>query len=227
MIRMEKTLVMLNWKRPSNVYELISLYLEMDFFDEIIVWNNGYEPISLPVCVINPNQDLGMNTRWYAGAIASTECIFYLDDDLFLEKENLELLFRAWEQEPAILHGFFGRRPTDKNEYAKIVNYVENSVEMIITKTTVTHRNNVLQMLYDIQRYNVTSCYKKNHQEDIFFSYCTRNKNGGKLHAVHKPAISIEKENSEDEFAICNRKEHFAERTKAMRLCQDMYGLDT
>ena len=218
------TLIMLNWKRPAQLSEYIRQYLGDYLFDEIIVWNNNpLEPIELPVTVINPNVDLGMNTRWYAGAMARNNCIFYLDDDIYVPPTSVKQLYRNWERNPLVLHGFHGRRPLEDNTYAKMIDCSDAEVEMVIGKIIVTHISNVIQMLQDIREFSITTDCPKQHGEDIFFSYsvCHHRKSKNR---VYKPEAKVTYL-PEDEFAVCARPGHAQERTQVMRACREAFGL--
>jgi hypothetical protein len=214
------TLIMLNWKRSQQLEYLISKYITAAVFDEIIVWNNSPDiqlKLDKRVICITPSQDLGMNTRWYAGSVASNKCVFYIDDDLYVENENLEQLYQSWLSNQAIIHGFFGRNPRKDNTYAEFIDCKDAVVDMIIGKLIVTSRDNILYMLKTIRNYNITKFNDKNHGEDIFFSYVVINQTQQK-NRVYKPIKKIT-QYPEDKFAICNRKNHMLERNQVMQSC--------
>ena len=106
--------VILNWKRPANVQCIVEGWLAGCLVTEAIVWNNNAsEPLG-PIAgakIINAGQDLGLYTRFAAACLAQHECILLQDDDLELPSASLAALHTAWQADPEVLHGVFGRGP--------------------------------------------------------------------------------------------------------------------
>ena len=113
--------VILNWKRPANVERIVAGWRAGGLVTEAFIWNNnGASPLRHDWAkVVNAGQDLGLYTRFAAACLAQHECVLIQDDDLELPVESLRTLLAAWERDPDIVHGVFGRAPKPDGSYAR------------------------------------------------------------------------------------------------------------
>ena len=80
---MTVTLVMLSWKRISNLIAAIEEEFDGTLVSEVIVWNNNPEEdltgrLPANVRLIQTNEDFGMRTRFGAALFARNDCILLL-----------------------------------------------------------------------------------------------------------------------------------------------------
>lgn len=126
------TVVLLSFKRPEHVKEIVRAYLEMpeELIRDIYVFNNDdvdfralFDPLqggSSRVKVVDAHTNLGIgNSRFFAGTLARTRAVLTQDDDLILTRQGVERLYEHWQQEPDRIHGAYSRGPTLLEEKGK------------------------------------------------------------------------------------------------------------
>lgn len=134
------TVVLLNWLRPKFAMSNIERYARSLIVHSILCFDNAatLKGQALPekCTLIESSKDLGLYSRFAAGALAKTDAVFHTDDDLYLPEGSLELLFEAWMKAPRSCHGVFGRnvekRYTGTRAYGR--------VEVLLTRALICSR---------------------------------------------------------------------------------------
>jgi hypothetical protein len=213
--------VILNWKRPANVQRIVEGWLAGGLVTEAIVWNNN---ASAPLesidgaKVVNAGQDLGLYTRFAAACLAQHECILLQDDDLELPPTSLAALHAAWQADPAVLHGVFGRAPRADGSYARHV-LGDMHVPIVLTRVLLADRRyaasffDVAAGFASIQR----EARPQGNGEDILFSYTAR-RISGRLNRVHR--VPVTELPSPDSIHRRNWQDHISHRTRLLRACE-------
>ena len=85
------TVLLLNWKRPEQLKQLIEGVRAQSVKAEIFVWNNNPEDhtdfgVDLQ---INASKNLMCWPRWFMGVYASADVIAVIDDDILLRDEHV------------------------------------------------------------------------------------------------------------------------------------------
>lgn len=88
---MKATALLLNWKRPDNLKNIISNLRKQTVGVEIFLWNNnpddhGEYDVDMK---IDSGKNLMCYPRWFMGSFASTEYVFSLDDDLIFNDTSV------------------------------------------------------------------------------------------------------------------------------------------
>jgi len=212
--------VMLNWKRPANVARILSGWQAGGIVTEAIVWNNNPAATFRHqwARVINSSQDMGLYTRFAAACLASNDCVLIQDDDLELPAESLQALLDAWENDPDIIHGIFGRAPKPDGSYARNVGGDTES-PIVLTRVLLAHRRYASQFFRfartfdDVQREGKPT----GNGEDIIFSYVAR-RASGRLNRVH--GVSVNELPAPHSIHGRNWKGHVAHRSRLLRACE-------
>ena len=188
----EITGIILNWKRPFNVAQIVGGWQTSSLVAEAIVWNNNPATTFHHdwATVVNTNQDLGLYARFAAACLARYDCILIQDDDLEIPVHSLGALYDAWRQDPAVLHGIFGRRPKADGSYdPRDVGGGEAPV--VLTRVLLASRRyasaffDVATNFEAIQR----DARPLGNGEDILFSYTAMGASG-RLNRVHRLPIT-------------------------------------
>lgn len=213
--------VILNWKRPANVERIVKGWLTGGLVTEAIIWNNNPDAPLANITgakVINAGQDLGLYTRFAAACLAQHECILIQDDDLELPRSALESLFAAWQADPAVIHGVFGRTPKPDGSYARNVQG-DAEVPIVLTRVLLAHRRyaanffEVAPHFADIQ----SGGKPQGNGEDILFSY-TAHRESGRLNRVHRVAVT--ELPAPHSIHGRNWQAHLNHRTRLLRACE-------
>ncbi|MCA9270488.1 MAG: glycosyltransferase [Planctomycetales bacterium] len=212
--------VILNWKRPTNVARILSGWQASGIVNEAIVWNNNpAATFRHPWAnVVNAAQDMGLYTRFAAACLARHDCVLIQDDDLELPAESLRALVDAWQDDPDIIHGVFGRAPKPDGSYARNIGGDADS-PVVLTRVLVAHRR------YASQFFQVAPAFDDIQQggkpvgngEDIIFSYVAR-KASGRLNRVHR--VAVNELPAPHSIHGRNWKGHVAHRTRLLRACE-------
>jgi hypothetical protein len=212
------TAVLLNWKRPGNVARILDSLQRSGMVAEAIVWNNAPAQIRHGwATVVNASRDVGLYSRFVAACLARTECILVQDDDLELPSETLRALREAWEREPGILHGIFGRKPPPDGTYSWRCG-AHGEVPVVLTRALLTHRRHIASFFQVAPRFTdiQENSIPYGNGEDIIFSYAAL-RGSGKMNRAHDlPVIELPAPH-----AISTHPGHDAHRTLITRRAQE------
>jgi hypothetical protein len=195
------TIIILNYNRPHNIKKLVPILAEYNNVGEIIISHGKKETeilINHPK-VINEtclrNTYYAMN-RFFLAEKASNELILYLDDDILITEQNLELLINN-----AVKYGYnnlYGQtvRICSNKEYSlDLLNLINlnffqnkeilfnNNNKIILTNIAMIGKETSIKVL-DLMKKNTILFNKvienKGNGEDILFSKTLINNNIGK-----------------------------------------------
>lgn len=213
--------VLLNWKRPQNVRRIVAGWRASGIVNEAIVWNNNAAAPLAPLPeakVINAAQDLGLYTRFAAACLARSPCILIQDDDLELPPASLAALYAAWQADPDVLHGVFGRAPKRDGSYARNIQGNADA-PVILTRVLLAHRRYVADFFDVAPEFDAIQREGKpvGNGEDILFSY-TAMRYTGRLNRVHRlPVTELPAPHS---IHGRNWSAHLKHRTRLLRACE-------
>ncbi len=117
------TVVLLNWQRPQNIAAVLDSIASQTVPAQVCLWNNG-EPLPvrehpLVKAYVESSRNLGCFPRWALAALADTEFVCSMDDDLlFKDPRVLEDGVAACREEcPDGIVGFFGWSEVEAKDY--------------------------------------------------------------------------------------------------------------
>jgi len=213
------SIILLSWKRESNIDLIINSYENIPIVDEIIIWNNNHEVnlnSNIKTKIINSSEDMGMRTRFAAGLFARNDCLIFHDDDTLLPQETIIGLYLEWEKNPDIMHGLWGCIPKEDGTYSLYVD-PPAKVDMIVGRCMVL-KNQYCREFFTIEhKYPAPNDHSAPKGcEDILMSYMIMNKSGKKNQCHSYEHIDLPYEN-----AICRRPNHYNQRTQFMQICEN------
>lgn len=215
--------VILSWKRPEWVHEIIDSIRHSGFIDEIVVWNNNKD-ISYSNAnarVVNCQEDFGLFTRFTASTLCKNEAVLFLDDDMLVEVETLLALFQEWRKFPGVLHGVCGRNLTYDKQYKFGDDY--GQVPIVLTKCVITTRSICRQVLACQEWFRDLPGTPVGNGEDIIMSYVAMDMSKKQFNMSHKFPWKERGLAGDGIFMLPGHKEH---RTKIVRRCLDIFKKD-
>lgn len=104
--------VLLSWKRPQHLSEIVRSIIRWDRISEVIIWNNNPELrlVTEAATVINSSQNFFCFARYALVPLLKNESVLFHDDDLVMQPEQLELLYAEYARDPGRIYGPFGKR---------------------------------------------------------------------------------------------------------------------
>lgn len=198
--------VILNWKRPGQVLEIIEHLKPDPLVGQIIVMNNSPVPFLFQegVAILHANQDFGLNSRFMAATFARETEILFHDDDVILPRSVMAELHRTLMENPnRLVTTQGGLRPTG-SAYRLRATPRPGHVDISLTRACMMRREHlprVLRCMYAFWRDESDRVRKTLNGEDIFLSYAMR--------SIEGPPRIIELpepyRNLRQEHAICKR----------------------
>jgi Glycosyl transferase family 64 domain len=170
------TVVLLNWRRSSNVRTILDAYTRYRRVGEIIVWNNNPESIftydHAKVRSVNSGE-FGLSTRWAAALLASHACVIVADDDLIADENTIDRLIEWCRRDPDRAYTLHGRNPTPDNQYAVHVDHVREPTEALIhlTRVMCLDRRHVAQYFIALEELGLRIDPATGGGEDIVMSF--------------------------------------------------------
>ncbi len=118
------TVCLLNWKRPENFGPLLDCLASQTLRPQVFLWDNAPEGGRAPdhelvELSVQSSRNLGCFPRWALAALADTEFVCSMDDDLvFADERVLEDAIAACREEcPDGIVGFFGWSEVEGKDY--------------------------------------------------------------------------------------------------------------
>lgn len=116
------TVLLLNYKRTSNVLQILDRLRAQTIPCEIFLWNNSDEPFEDDRVdwVINSGRNAVCWPRWFMAPYASNELVMTWDDDLnFEDNDVLEILHREANAhyQPGRIFGLYGVQVNNPEVY--------------------------------------------------------------------------------------------------------------
>lgn len=213
--------VILNWKRPDNVRQILHGWQRDGLVQQAIVWNNNpaiyfRHPWAQS---LNASSDFGLYTRFAAACLATTEAVLIQDDDLELPADSIAALSAAWRDEPSVLHGVFGRGPKEDGSYAAKYRG-EHEVPIVLTRALVAKQSYAGDFFAEAPRFRglQEASSPPGNGEDIIFSYLAMQRSG-RLNRIHD--VEVSELNADHSIWERNRDAHMAHRTTIMNACRE------
>ena len=130
----------------------------------------------------------------------------------------MEKLHEAWQSDPAVIHGVFGRTPKPDGSYSRSVQG-DADVPFVLRRVLLAHRRyaarffEVASQFAEIQREGQPA----GNGEDILFSYAAHQASG-RLNRVHR--VEVTDLPSPHSIHGRNWQAHIHHRTRLLRACE-------
>jgi len=213
--------VMLNWRRPGNVARILAGWRAGRLVTEAIVWNNN-PAAPLPrhdwASVIQSPRNMGLYPRFAVALLARHDCVLIQDDDLELPDETLEALHEAWQRDPEVIHGIFGREPKPDGSYARPLRG-DKEAPIVLTRALIVRREYMADFFHLAYRPEIIEVQRRSRPpgngEDILLSYAVRLATGrlNRLHGLPVRELPAP-------HAIESLPGHWPHRTRLLRTCE-------
>ena len=217
------TVVMLNFRRPSNVRQFVAAYAAMtDVVAAVTVVNcNPATTVDFPdhpaITTMTFSADPGLTVRFAAGALARTEAVLHVDDDILLPPETVTGLWRAWQADTSRLYGLFGRNPAEDGSYTTVT--AHGPCEALLTRAVLGSRSLCGRAAeYTQQMTEALGGEPWGNGEDLVLGYTALRMSGRLNRALDLPYTDI---GDSDAHAISVRYTgHLAHRAEVVRWCR-------
>jgi hypothetical protein len=215
------SVVIMNWKKPDTVKEIIDKYIGYEFVDDVVIWNNNseqafsYEHPS--VKVVNCARDCGLDSRFAAASLAQHENILFHDNDLVLPRSTLAVLFKRYLKASHLAHSCgFGR-----NIVSGYTMYMPNQygrVDVVLTRALIMNRKYVPKYFEQVSRYDYVRKFTCGNGEDIIMNCIVRDITGERNLAHDLPFKDYDKCRSFIAVSIHSRPFHLEVRDEVYKL---------
>ena len=177
------SVILLNWKRPHNVIQIIKTIHNYPSITEIII-SNGHPNTILTFHEFNKvqslddsvnNQYYGLDLRFLRGSNAKNNKLIIMDDDILIDHNNLTKLLSHYEKNPNTIVGIEGRNMEDERHYGKTP-WKSDICDIVLTRLLVCDK--VLCELFFRCKPLVENIYKEGipygNGEDICLSFIAK-----------------------------------------------------
>lgn len=224
------SVIIMSWKRPENIVEILQKYNTYGCVSEIIIWNNNKDfyisNLGLSkVKNINCEKDFGLNTRFAGCLLAENRCVVVHDDDLIVSEQNIQNLIDHFKLDYTRIYTYEGRNLVDDkysyDQNARIENPSKNTeAEISLTRIACFDRMYAVEYFKysDLIFYDFDLCLNG---EDILLSYLTSHLSGKKplvLPLVDKNGYKDWQIDDNEKISI--RPNHLNDRTKIANRCK-------
>jgi glucuronyl/N-acetylglucosaminyl transferase EXT1/glucuronyl/N-acetylglucosaminyl transferase EXT2 len=162
-------------------------YSSMQIFDAIFVlWANQTYPdtfaaflestLHKKVSLIRTNDDL--NERFAHFHMLKTECVFIMDDDIFVEERTLEQLYKVWSKHKKQIVGLWPRAHGTEEGSGKYISEPRFAYSMVLTKFMVLDADYLSQYTLSMPRAIQNYVRTKRNCEDIAINMLVSNATG-------------------------------------------------
>lgn len=200
--------VLLSWKRQAALPGILESLRQWPRIGEVILWNNNPDvPIEMPeVTVINsPQNYLGL-ARYCAAPLARFDTIWFQDDDLLFQPQQLEQIYDAYDRDRSRIYGGRGRNIID-GRYR--FDDVRGDCDIVLGQSMLFHRSllaNFFRVAAGLPRVAV------DYGDDIIFSLSC-----GRRHFAVDVG-HVKEDGWDDEVALWRRPDHFERRQDVVDL---------
>jgi hypothetical protein len=138
------SLIILNWKRPHNVIQIIKKLHNHQSITEIII-SNGHPNSILTFSEFNKvksindivnNEYYGLDLRFLRGSQAINNKLIIMDDDILIDHDNLTKMLLYYEENPNIIVGIEGRDMEHERHYGKTL-WKSEKCDIVLTRLLV------------------------------------------------------------------------------------------
>ena len=194
------SVVLLSWRRPENLQQIVGALRKNPLVKEVIIWNNNPE-ITLKsdeAIIINSAHNFLCLARYCLVPLTKHPLIWFQDDDLLISAEQLDAIVSAYSMAPDRIYGCRGRNLI-QGRYAPVIVYGE--CDIILGQSMLFHK----KLFYEVAAtfYALDSIERA---DDIAFSLLCRRKH----FAVNvEPLVDL---GEHDEHALWRQPGHFSVR---------------
>ena len=212
------SLLLLNWKRPANLTRILAAEADYPRLAETLVFNNNAaEPFCYmhpKVRVLNASADFGLRSRWVLGALASSECLIFQDDDILLPASTISAFIDEVGRDPQRVYSLHGRNPSPQGTYK--AQMAGGEVEIALTRAAAIHRA-IIPLIFQSETAfrEAGFAIPVDNGEDIFLSYCVFSHFGKRHRVLRLPFVDLP-----SPHALSSRPEHLRKRTRLVRECK-------
>lgn len=197
------TAILLSWKRTRNIPRIIEALSRSPRIGEILLWNNNPKAkLHYPrVVTINSPKNFLCFARYCLVPLAANDIIWFQDDDVLVEKDQLEAVYSAYMSDPSRIYGTVGRNIVGGRYCA---DNVHGECDIILGRTMLFHR-----ALFHHAVEPLGAMPPAMTEDDIIFSLAA----GRRHFAVDVHARDM---GSADRVALWRRPGHFRRRQRAV-----------
>lgn len=209
----EISAILLSWKREKNLPLIVDSLCRWPRIGEILVWNNNPDvKLDLPgATVINSPQNYYGMARYCAVYLARHDVIWFQDDDMLFEAEQLEKIYDAFRSDPTRIYGGRGRN-IGRARYR--VTNIYGECDIILGQSMLFQR----RFLSNFFRYVNEIPSDLLIEADVIFSLsCERRHFAVDVEPVKEMGW-------DDEVALCRRPDHFKRRRQIVDLILKLQG---
>ena len=182
-MKYQYTLIILNWKRPANIIKIIANLQSHPHIKNIIVSNGHpnnqllFNDLKNVICYDDSKLNLlyGLDLRFLRGMSAHTDKLIIMDDDIFIDHDNLTKLLHSYEMNPNRIVGVEGRNMESDTHYYKLPHKSQNC-DIVLTRLLVCDKH--LCSLFFTCKPLVEEIYKTGipygNGEDILLSFVAK-----------------------------------------------------
>jgi len=215
------SLLILNWKRPENLTEIITAQADFDCIGEILIFNNNkdnrFEYAHPKVKILNASVDFGLRSRWVLGALARNKHLVFQDDDILLPENVFEEFIKELSLDGERAYSLHGRNPDANGGYS--TTEVKHEAEIVLTRAACIDRSVIPLIFYQENRLRRAGfALPALNGEDIFLSYCLTGYFGKKHKILDLPFTELP-----TPHAISRKPSHTEERTKIIQKCKQLF----
>jgi hypothetical protein len=212
------SLIILNYKRPHNTIEIVNNMKKFNFIDEIIISNCNIdnsvnfndEKIKIYNDYNTVNDVYSLDRRFICGLRAKNENIIIIDDDIYIEENELNKIIAEYNKNSNRIVGNYGRNFDKDKGY--IVRNAYKDVDVILTKLLICKKK--LCNLFFICKPLIEHIYKEGkpygNGEDIFFSFIVSIYYKSKHYSVQ----NVRSKELNQDNAVSNNSYHYQYRDK-------------
>ncbi len=182
-MKYQYTLIILNWKRPENIIKIIANLHNHPYIRHIIVSNGHpnnqlfFNDLNHVNCYDDSSLNLiyGLDLRFLRGISAKTDKLIIMDDDIFIDHDNLNKLLHSYEINPNRIVGIEGRNMESDTHYYNLP-YKSQYCDIVLTRLLVCDK--CLCSLFFTCKPLVEEIYKSGvpygNGEDILLSFIAK-----------------------------------------------------
>jgi hypothetical protein len=192
--------VLLSWRRPENLPQIVRELRKNPLIKEVLVWNNNPQ-IALKsdeAIIINSAHNFLPLARYCLVPLTKHPLIWFQDDDLLISAEKLDAIVSAYSAGPNCIYGCRGRNLI-QGRYGRAIAYGE--CDIILGQSMLFHK----KLFYEVApTFHALGSIERG--DDIAFSLLCRRKH----FAVNvEPLVDL---GEHDEHALWRQPGHFSVR---------------
>lgn len=205
------SIVVINWKRPQLVSQLVRQYSRYECVQDIVIWDNNIadRPAlsgDANVKYVGCRFDAGLDSRWAACLLTASDSVLVHDDDLHLSEAAMRDLFACFLSDPEIAHSVKGRSLTDGFWYNQ--RDVFGPVDIALTNAMIIDRKYVPRYFSIVSAFDDLRAYDCGNGEDIIMNYVISSMTRRKNFCHRLSGVQLLRDGSSASVAISKRPFH-------------------